>query len=362
MSQLRPKQGIQNIKPHMLSVASDDYPPASIRLNSNESAFGPSPAALAAASAAVTGIERYLENPAALLAPALAKRHDLEPERIAIGNGSDDLLARLGRIYLEPGSEMIRSCNGYLKTPNYAHANNAIPISVDDDDLTPSVDAMLAAVTSKTRMVYLANPENPAGTYLPGSEIRRLHESLPGQVLLVLDCAYEEYVDATDYEAAQLLAGSADNVVMTRTFSKIYGLAGARVGWMYGNGEIIDMVNRIGLTFPVASPSLQAAVAALDDISHQTRVFEINRRLRASFTIAMSALGLKVYPSQTNFVLLSFANSERKAADCDHYLRKRGIAIRRFAATAYADCIRVTIGHEADMLAAQDAIEHFMES
>ena len=149
---------------------------------------------------------------------------------------------------------------------------------------------------------------------------------------------------------------------MTRTFSKIYGLAGARVGWMYGNGEIIDMVNRIGLTFPLASPSLQAAVAALDDISHQTRVYEINRRLRASFSAAMSTLGLKVYPSQTNFVLLSFAHSERNAADCDHYLRHRGIAIRRFAAAAFSDCIRVTIGLEADMLAAQDAIKHFMES
>ena len=257
---------------------------------------------------------------------------------------------------------MIRSCNGYLKTPNYAHANNATPISVDDDDLTPSVNSMLADVTSNTRMVYLANPENPAGTYLPGSEIRRLHESLPEQVLLVLDCAYEEYVDAADYEAAQLLAGSTDNVVMTRTFSKIYGLAGARVGWMYCSGEIIDMVNRIGLTFPVASPSLQAAIAALDDVSHQTRVYQINRRLRASFSAAMNALGLKVYPSQTNFVLLSFANGEHNAVDCDHYLRQRGIAIRRFAATAYADCIRVTIGHEADMLAAQNAIKDFMES
>jgi len=362
MSQLRPKQGIHNIKPHMLSGGLDDYPPASILLNSNESAFGPSPGAIAAASAAVTGIERYLENPSALLAPALAKRHGLDPGRIAIGNGSDDLLARLARIYLEPGSEMIRSCNGYLKTPNYAHANNATPISVDDDDLTPSVDAMLAAVTPNTRMVYLANPENPAGTYLPGSEIRRLHASLPEHVLLVLDCAYEEYVDAADYEAAQLLAGSADNVVMTRTFSKIYGLAGARVGWMYASTEIIDMVNRVGLTFPLASPSLHAAVAALDDFPHQTRVYDINRRLRASFSAAMSALGLKVYPSQTNFVLLSFANSRRSAADCDHYLRQRGIAIRRFAAAAYADCIRVTIGQQSDMLAAQDAIKQFMES
>jgi len=362
MSELRPKQGISLIKPHMLSAGSDDYPPASILLNSNESAFGPSAHARQAAIAACSDIERYLENPARLLAPALARRHGLDAARIAIGNGSDDLLARLARVYLDADSEMIRSRNGYLKTPNYAHANNAIPINVDDIDFTPSVDAILKAVTDKTRMVYLANPENPAGSYLPGSEISRLHRALPARVLLVLDCAYEEYVDAPDYEPAQLLAGSAANVVMTRTFSKIHGLAGARVGWMYGAPEVIDMVTRIGLTFPLASTSVYAALAALDDVAHQRRVFEINRELRAWFSGAMTALGLKVYPSQANFVLLDFAASGHSAADCDDFLRRRGIATRRFAAPAYADCIRVTIGHRADMQVARDAIAQFLQS
>ena len=257
---------------------------------------------------------------------------------------------------------MIRSRNGYLKTPNYAHANNAVPINADDIDFTPSVDAILKAVTDKTRMVYLANPENPAGSYLPGSEISRLHRALPARVLLVLDCAYEEYVDAPDYEPAHLLAGSAENVVMTRTFSKLHGLAGARVGWMYGAPEVIDMVTRIGLTFPLASTSVYAALAALDDAAHQRRVFELNRELRAWFSDAMTALGLKVYPSQTNFVLLDFAASGHSAADCDDFLRRRGIATRRFAAPAYADCIRVTIGHRADMQVARDAIAQFLQS
>ena len=362
MSELRPKPGISQIKPHMLSAGSDDYPPASILLNSNESAFGPSPHARQAATAAIADIERYLENPARLLAPALARRHALDESQIAIGNGSDDLLARLARVYLDAGSEMIRSRNGYLKTPNYAHANNALPIAAADVDFTPSVDAMLKAVTDNTRMVYLANPENPAGTYLPGSEIRRLHQALPGHVLLVLDCAYEEYVDAPDYEPAQILAGSAANVVMTRTFSKIHGLAGARVGWMYGAREVIDMVTRIGLTFPLASSSVYAALAALDDVAHERRVFTLNRELRAWFSAEMTALGLKVYPSQTNFVLLDFAASRHSAADCDDFLRRRGIAIRRFAAPAYADCIRVTIGHRADLQIAQDAIARFLQS
>lgn len=340
---------------------SGEYPPARIALNSNESAFGPCQAAIDAARAASANLTRYLENPVSLLGPALAKRHGLEVDRIAIGNGSDDLLARLARVYLDAGNEMIRSRNGYLKTPNYAHANNAIPVSVADLEFTTSVDAILDAVTDATRMVYIANPENPAGTYLNGSEIRRLHEALPGNVILVLDCAYEEYVDAEDYEAGHLLARQAENVVVTRTFSKIYGLAGARVGWMYGSREVVDMVSRIGLTFPVASTSVAAALAAVEDESHVPQIYKINQRLRNAFSASMSNLGLKVYPSQTNFVLLEFAAGDHSAVACTDYLSRRGIAIRRFAAPAYENCIRVTIGFEADMQRAESAISSFMK-
>lgn len=360
MSRLRPKTGISRIKAHMLSDTANDYPPVSIALNSNESAFGPSQYAIQAARASVANIQRYLENPTALLAPAIAQQHGLRQQQIAIGNGSDDLLARLARVYLESGTEMVRSCNGYLKTPNYAYANNADVISADDDNFTPSVDAILQCITQRTRMVYLANPENPAGTYLGGDEIRRLHQALADNILLVLDCAYEEYVDADDYESGLVLAGEADNVVTTRTFSKIYGLAGARVGWMYGSGEIIDLVARIGLTFPVASSSVAAALAALDDQAHLQRVFETNCRLRDSFSAAMQKLGLKVYPSQTNFVLLEFPDESRSAAGCAHYLRHRGISVRRFASAAYHDCVRVSIGFEADMKATENAVASFL--
>ncbi len=361
MTALKPKSGIHQIKAHMLSNDSSDYPPARIALNSNESAFGPSPLAIKAAQAAASNLHRYLENPGSLLAPALARRHGLEADRIIIGNGSDDLLARLARVYLEPGSEMIRSCNGYLKTPNYAFANNAVPISVADVEFTTSVGALLAAVNENTRMVYIANPENPAGTYISGAEVRRLHQALPGNVLLVLDCAYEEYVDADDYEAGHLLAREAENVVVTRTFSKIYGLAGARVGWMYASPPINDMVSRIGLTFPVASPSVAAALGALEDEAHINRTFQINRQLRNSFSDRMKNLGLKVYPSQTNFVLVEFKSADYSAAAaCADYLSRRGIAIRRFASPAYENCIRVTIGFEADMKRAESAIADFL--
>jgi len=361
MSELCPKSGIGNIKPHMLSATADNYPPVSIALNSNESAFGASQHAIAAARAAASSLERYLENPTPILASALAQHHGLNEGQIAIGNGADELLARLARIYLDKGSEMIRSCNGYLKTPNYAYANNATPVTADDIDFTTSVDAIIDRVNERTRMVYLANPENPAGTCISGSEIRRLHDALPGKVLLVLDCAYAEYTDAEDYDPGLALAGEADNVVTTRTFSKIYGLAGARVGWMYGPAEIIDLVGRVGLTFPLASASVAAALAALDDENHVRHVYQINRRLRTEFSESMAGLGLKVYPSQTNFVLLEFTDPDRTAADCSEYLRHRGIATRRFASPAYVDCLRVTIGYEADMQIASSAIAEFLE-
>ena len=346
----------------MLTNSANDLPPARILLNSNESAFGPCQAAIDAAVATSSHLGRYLENPVSILGPALSKRYGLEADRIVVGNGSDDLLARLARVYLESGNEMIRSQNGYLKTPNYAHANNATPVSVEDNKFTTSVNAILGALTDNTRMVYIANPENPAGTYISGSEIRRLHQGLPANVLLVLDCAYEEYVDAADYEAGHLLAGEADNVVVTRTFSKIYGLAGARVGWMYASHDIIDMVSRIGLTFPLASPSVAAALASLEDDHHIKTVFEINRRLRQSFSQAMQDLGLKVYPSQTNFVLLEFESGQYSAANCADYLSRRGIAVRRFASAAYENCIRVTIGFEPEMKQAERHIAEFLKS
>ena len=360
MQALRPKQGINKIKAHMLSYDSTGLPPVSIALNSNESAFGPCQAAIAAASAATASLGRYLENPGSLLAPALAKRHGLNADNLVVGNGSDDLLARLARVYLDSGKELIRSCNGYLKTPNYAYANNAEPVSAADIEFTASVDAILDCVTDQTRMVYLANPENPAGTYLNGAEIRRLHRALPGNVLLVLDCAYEEYVEADDYEAGQVLAGETDNVVVTHTFSKIYGLAGARIGWLYGSRAIVDMVTRIGLTFPLASTSVAAALAALDDETHIKNVYSINLRLRQDFSQAMEKLGLKVYPSQTNFVLVDFEQAPRSAADCAEYLRRRGISVRRFASPAFDHCIRVTIGFEHDMKIVTTTIAEFL--
>ena len=335
------------------------HPPV-ILLNSNESAYGASPHALAAARAAVSGIERYPEAPDRLLTPRIADLHGLDPVKIVVGHGSDDLLARAARAYLSPGDELMRSANGYLKVPNYAYANDAEAISVPDDAFVPSVDRMIVAVTGRTRIVYLANPENPAGTYLSGAEIRRLHAALPGNVLLVLDCAYEEYVTAADYEPSHVLASGAKNVIVTRTFSKIYGLAGARVGWAYGNSKIIDVIRRVGVTFPLASPSAAAVLAALEEPGHVAMVRHKNHREREALAARLSTMGLCVIPSQTNFLLVQFDHLDQSAAAVEGYLKARGILIRRFAAPAYADYIRITLGLPDENAACAEQIGAFL--
>ena len=355
------KMGIEKIKPHMVVGEKQDVPPAWALLNSNESAYGPSPHARAAAIAAVSSFERYLENPDKTLAPAIARYCGLDPNKITIGYGSDDLLARLARAYLGPNTELVRSANGYLKVPNYAYANDADVVSVADIDFRPSVDGMIDALTEKTRIVYLANPENPAGTYLNGDEVRRLHAALPESVLLVIDAAYEEYVDAADYEPAHVLVEEASNVVMCRTFSKIFGLAGARVGWIYGPDDVIDSVRRIGVTFPAASTSVAAAVAALEDREHTKMVFTETKKNRNWLSKQLSDLGLSVVPSQGNFLLVHFPETDKSATAVDQALQQQGIAVRRFNAPAFKNSIRITIGHLKEMQAAVQCISKFLQ-
>lgn len=359
---MRAKAGIDQIRPHMLGDAAEALPPASIFLNSNESVFGPSPNAVGAARAAAPGLARYLENPDHILAPAIAARFGLRAAQITTGHGSDDLLARLARAYLGPGTELIRSVNGYLKVPNYAYANDATVVSVPDDNFRPSVERMIGAITERTRIVYIANPENPAGTYLSGEEVRRLHAAMPGNAMLIIDSAYEEYTDAADYKPAHTLVEEADNVVMCRTFSKIFGLAGARVGWLYGPHDVVDVLRRISLTFPVASPSVAAAVAALEDHAHTKFVYDANIAGRNWLSSRLTGLGLEVVPSQGNFVLVKFPDQEKSASAASSALRARGIAVRRFGAPAYRDYVRITIGLPDELETCVASISSFLEA
>lgn len=356
----RAHPGIAKIKPHMVGVAQQSVPPASILLNSNESVFGASPHAIAAARAAAGAMERYVENVDTILGPAIAERYGLPVSQITCGQGSDDLLARLARGYLGPGDALMRSANGYLKVPNYAHATNADVIHVPDDGFKPSVTNMIAAMTERTKIVYLANPENPAGTYLSGAEVRKLHAAMPPDALMVLDCAYEDYVDADDYEPGANLVAEADNVVMCRTFSKIHGLAGARVGWLYGPEHVVDTVKRLALTFPIATPSLAAALAALQDREHTEFVRAENARLREWLCAELGILGLQVIPSQTNFVLIHMSDPARGAESLDNALRQKGVALRRMASPAYRDYIRISIGFEHELRYVLNLIADFL--
>jgi len=327
----------------------EDLAPDGIFLASNESVYGPGKIALEAIVSSASTVERYPDDGVGRLADAIGMRFGIDPETICCGFGSDDLLARLARGYLSPGDELIHSAHGYPKIPNYAYANDALPVSAVDRDFTADVDAILQCVTERTRIVMLANPDNPAGTYLSGGEVRRLHECLSPEILLVLDSAYAEYVSASDYENPLALIKSSTNVVMTRTFSKVFGLAGLRVGWVCGPKEVIDTLKRIGITFPISAPALAACEAALEDRDHFERVVGENHRIREMFSDSLKSLGFEVIPSQTNFALVRFADADQ--AVCTHRLLEAdGVYTRRFAGGEFARCIRFTLGTEEEML------------
>lgn len=354
------KPGIGRIRPHMVSGQADATPPAAVFLHSNENAFGPSPRAIAAFRGAASDMERYTEHADRFLTPLLSDRYGPDPDCIAIGQGSDDLLARIARVYLGPGTTLVRLETGYLKVPNYGYANDADVISVPGNGFDTSVDALLAAVDARTRMVYLANPENPAGTCLSAAELQRLHAGLPDHILLVIDAAYEEFVDAPDRHPTHSLFEGVPNVIVCRTFSKVFGLAGARIGWATGVPATLDPVVRIGLTFPVSTPALYAAEAALADTDHETWVRSETIRLRGWLTDALTKLGLEPVPSQANFVLVRFPDPSRSAAAATRALAARGILIRRFAAPIFDEYARITIGKERELHTALAALAEFM--
>ncbi|MFT5112856.1 MAG: histidinol-phosphate aminotransferase [Parasphingorhabdus sp.] len=349
-----PRAGVLKIKSHMLSAGAKPDPSA-IQIASNESVYGPGDKALAAAHDSLSHSERYPEGASEILAGAIASRFNLNADNIVCGFGSDDLLARLARIYLSPGDELIYPVHGYQKVPNYAFANDAIPVSAPDENFIADVDQILACITERTKVVMLANPDNPSGTYVSGQQVRKLHAGLPPHVLLVLDSAYAEYVMATDYELPTTLVEEAGNVVMTRTFSKVFGLAGMRVGWMYGPIDIVDAVRRVGITFPLSAPSLAACMAALKDSAHQDFVVTENFRIREEFAERIGKLGLQVVPSQTNFVLVRFGT--RDAQGAQNFLQKHGVIARQLSAGDFSDCIRFTIGDHQQMSTTAEVLE-----
>jgi len=362
---LAPKPGILDIAPYVGGRASVPGVAKVFKLSSNESPLGPSPAALAALDEAKASLSLYPEGSARLLREAIGEVFDLDPARIvASGDGSDALLTMLANAYLQPGDEVIFSAHAFLVYKIATLANSARPVIVPEKTTNQAikvdVDAMLAAVTPKTRMLYIANPNNPTGSYLSRDEMARLHAGLPADVLLVIDAAYCEYVTAADYDCGLELARAHDNVVMTRTFSKIHGLAGLRIGWMYAPVSVCDVINRIRGPFNTALMQQLVGAAAIRDTDHVRRAAAHNAHWLRWVTEQIRATGLRVDDSAANFVLIHFPESGKTAAAADAFLGQGGIILRGVASYGLPDCLRMTIGTEEQNRLAVALLQKFM--
>jgi histidinol-phosphate aminotransferase len=317
------------------------------KLSSNETPLGPSRNAIAAYRAVADRLADYPDGAASALREAIGRAFGLDPNRIVCGAGSDDLLNLLADAYLRDGDEAIYTTHGFLVYPIATLGSGAKPVVAAEKSFTADVDAILAALSARTKIVFLANPNNPTGTYVPFDEIKRLHRGLPGDVLLVLDAAYAEYVRRNDYESGIELVATSDNVVMCRTFSKIHGLAALRLGWMYGPAHVVDAINRIRGPFNVNAAAKAAGIAAIADGAHVEAARAHNDKWLAWLGEEIPKLGLAVTPSVANFVLIHFPQTPgRTAAEADAFLSKRGLILRRVSAYHLPNALRMTVGSE----------------
>lgn len=348
MSRPVPKAGILDIAPYTPGKSPVVEPGRkTYKLSSNETPFGPSPRAKEAVAATAAHLEDYPEGTSKVLREAIGKRFGLDPARIICGAGSDEILNLIAHTYLGPGDEAIHTTHGFLVYPIATSANGATNVIAAETDFTCNVDAILAAVTPRTKLVWLANPNNPTGTYLPYDEVKRLHAGLPSHVILVLDAAYADYVCRPDYDSGLDLASTTDNTVVTYTFSKVHGLAALRIGWMYGPAHIVDAMNRIRGPFNVSAPAMLGAVAAIEDTSHVEMSQAFTVKWRDWLTEEVSKLGIKVTPSVANFILMHFPTTPGKTAlEADAYLTHRGLVLRSVASYGLPNALRMTIGTE----------------
>jgi len=356
-----PRPGILDIAPYVPGRSKASGGARLFKLSSNETPLGPSPAAVAAYRAAADSLALYPDGGSTELREAIGRAYGLNPERIVCGAGSDEILNLVAHAYLGPGDEAVYSQHGFLVYPIAIKASGAKAAIAPEKDLTADVDAILSRVNGRTRVVFLANPNNPTGTYLPFTAVRRLHAALLPGALLVLDAAYAEYVRRNDYESGMELAATADNVVMTRTFSKIYGLAGLRIGWCYGPAHVIDALNRIRGPFNVSGPAIAAGAAALGDREHLARAVAHNEEWLEKVSEGLRRLGLIVTPSIANFVLIHFPDAAgKRAPDADAFLLRHGIVLRRMEAYGLPNALRMTIGSAEANEATIAALDAFL--
>ena len=356
-----PRPGIMDVAPYVGGEAAVPGLNRVVRLASNENPLGASRQAIAAYGALKDELHRYPDGGAHALRGAIGRAHGLDPDRIVCGAGSDELIALLARAYAGPGDEVLHSAHGFLMYALAAKTAGAAPVAAPERALRADVDALAAAANPRTRLVFLANPNNPTGSYLSAAELRRLRDGLPAEALLVIDAAYAEYVDEDDYGDGAALVAACDNVVMLRTFSKIHGLAALRLGWTYCPPAVADVLGRVRGPFNVNAAAQAAGVADLADREHVERARRHNARWRGWLTARLAAAGLHPFPSVGNFLLVRFPDVPGRRADTGlAFLKSRGILVRAMGAYGLPDCLRITVGTEEETRAVADALGGFM--
>ena len=353
---IRPQPGILDIalyeggKAHVAGLSNV------VKLSSNENPFGPSDKAKEAFLRTVHTLNRYPNTDHSALRTAIAEVHGLDAGRVICGVGSDEIITFLCQAYAGPRDEVVFTEHGFLMYRISAMAVGATPVEVAERDRTTDVDAILRACNKRTKLVFIANPNNPTGTMISAAEVERLAAGLPPQAILVLDGAYAEYVE--DFDAGLALIESRSNVVMTRTFSKIYGLGGLRIGWGYGPKAIIDVLNRIRGPFNLSSTQLEVAEAAIRDQEHVIRCRGENAKMRAWLAHGLAELGVPSDTSLANFVLARFSSAEEAQA-CDHFMQGQGLIVRQVGSYKLPHCLRITVGDEASCRRVVHAVAQF---
>lgn len=342
---LKTKQQILNIQPYVPGKAGAKGVKVA-KLSSNENPLGCSPK-VTAAIASMADFSRYPDGSCTELRQKLAEFYGLKADNFICGAGSDEVLELVTYAFCQEGDEVIYTEHGFLVYPIAAMSAGAVPVKVAEKNLTTDVDAILAAVTSKTRVVFVANPNNPTGTYISKAEMERLHKGLRSDILLVIDNAYAECVTADDWSDGHDLAQKFDNVLVTRTFSKMYGIPALRLGWGYGSDHVIDILNRIRPPFNVNTIAQVAGIAALEDQEFIAKSVAHNTKWREWLSQQLGGLGLEVVPSQGNFVLVKFAD----AAAAFEKLRANNIIVREMGAYGLGSYLRISIGTEDEMRA-----------
>ena len=359
MSGPQARPGVMRLSPYQQGQSAIEGISNPIKLSSNESSQGPSPLAIEAYQQAASQLNRYPDGSQSALREAIGETYDLNPQRIICGNGSDELIQLMARAYVGDGQEALLSENGFIMSNMHCTAQGADLVIAAERNYQVDVDAMLTLVSDKTRFCTIANPNNPTGTYIDGSELRRLHAGLPDNCLFLIDEAYAEYATAEDYDTGIALADEFDNVVVTRTFSKIYGLPFLRLGWAYCSAGIVDLVQRIRTPFNTNGAAMAAASAAVMDTAYIEEIRTHTASWRERISRTLTEIGIEVIPSQANFYLLRFAKDSNKSGGAAAaFLQSRGIIPR--PASGADEFLRITIGVDHENEAVLHALSDYM--